>query len=68
MISWTYMRDRLLYHDDIILAQFLPCLALQDCFQVRKLQFSLHYRAGGHEALYNGFLVFVAGLFLSANE
>ena len=63
------MRDRLLDHDDIIRVEFLPCLTLQNCFQIRKFHFPLRVdRAGRHERLYNGFLVFVAGLFLSANE
>ena len=62
------MGDRFLDHLDIILVQFLPCLALQNCFQIRKFHFSLDDRAGRHEGLYNRFLVFVAGLFLSADE
>ena len=62
------MRDRLLDHLDIVLVEFLPRLTLQNCFQIRKLHFPLHCRAGWQEGLYNGFLVFVAGLFLSANE
>ena len=64
----TYMRDRLLDHLDIVLVEFLPRLTLQNCFQIRKLHFPLHCRAGWQEGLYNGFLVFVAGLFLSAIE